>query len=146
MSKHLLWHAWRLLTIFAFMSDTVCVCVYVSVCVCACIVQVFGFHLYCWNKAELWRRFDPFTAGWTEHPPTTLPSPPRKTLECCIFCMRMLWKDPEWLGEKKKKKKKVYRTLVQQASPWQHNSLWLKEPKASMQTQFHRLRDPLISV
>lgn len=31
-------------------------------------------------------------------------------------------------------KKEVYRTLVQQASPWQRSHLWLKEPKAFMQT------------
>lgn len=41
---------------------------------------------------------------------------------------------------------KIHRTLIQQAFPWQHNSLWLKEPKASAQTQLHCLKDALIFV
>lgn len=41
---------------------------------------------------------------------------------------------------------KIHRTPAQQAFPWQHNSLWLKEPKASKLTQFHHLKDPLIYV
>lgn len=65
-----------------------------------------------------------------------------KVFVCCP-CYEMIPSGRK--GEKKKEKKKeADRTLIQQASPWQHNRLWLKEPKASMQTQFHRLKDSLI--
>lgn len=106
-----------------------CCCAFSSgelTCILTFTVWLFGRRCECAER-DVCRLKD----GYCSPEPWTDLLPPGRRVRvknlACFVCSKKI---PKW----SRKKEKVYRTLVQQASPWQRSHRWLKEPRAFVQT------------
>lgn len=96
-----------------------------SNCVLTFTVWLFGRRCERARDACQWKDGYCWPEPWTDLRP-----PGRRVRVKSVACFVCSKKIPSGRG----KRKKLYRTSVQQASPWQRSHRWLKEPKASVQT------------